>query len=140
MSDMIASSLITVLGMLGAAWIGGRLVLGQARQQAGYRIRERHLDRLVEALSDVFTFTDPEIYFRTNDPAELTRRINRTELLLSSTDPHEVKLAALIGELGVTLIGMQAGSDDYGLILRLQSVAMAQAKIVIQRNPELPPK
>ena len=137
---MIASSLITVVGMLGAAWLGGRLVLGQARQEAHYRERERHLDRLIDALSDVFTFTDPETYFPKRDPAELTRRINRTELLLSSTDPHEVKLTALIGELGVTLIGMRSGSDDYGLILNLQSVAMAQAKIVIQRNPQLPPK
>ena len=63
MSDMIASSLITVVGMLGAAWIGGRLVLGQARREAQYRMREQRLDRLIEALGDVFTFTDPEIYF-----------------------------------------------------------------------------
>src|SRR5512135_2883951 len=126
MSEPVLIAVITVGGMLGVAALTAlsqfvvtrfviraeyRKVRDQVLNESAARQRERFLERLTEAVSELLAITDPQINQKI-DYERVVRLIHGVQLLLNRELEHERQLNGALNELGLALQRFLAGEHD----------------------------
>jgi len=143
-SSTVTAAYLTVGGMLGVAMLGAfsqwlitKKVINEEHKRLAMQLKsefqtkrhEKWETNILEAITNLLTATDPEINSEII-PAEVTKCVNRVQLLLNHNKPLQREVNNLVNQLALAVNGWH-GNQDMASILTIHGQLLDASKKLI---------